>query len=335
MLTFASGAHAATACRETFSKLPSIEVASPQTVLTRLYDESQFLGIAVADHANFQPFHRLTELLELRGADPQLKTVVIESSYVLADLYARASVEPMTLAEFQKAAAPLYPSAHEQDAFMVEHVFPLLRKINERRPNDPVVAVPVDGITAATAMETAFGISTPARDHSARLTKSIDTKSVSNVYGSSILRERETARHFRELVADKYPERKSIIIYQGAHIFKNLGAVGADTDSRGKVVKRAYLGWINVASAQLPALKRGYKVVAVDNRSRHFAPNGQLNLPAGIKRSAQAQGIFWKGTTSRENPIFTSGSFMATYRNSTTTSVKPGAEIFDAAIIEP
>ena len=274
------------------------------------------------------------QLLAARGLDPELKTVVIEDSHLRAELYAKLSVKAMTREEFDAAATAAYPNLHPQDIFMFENVFPLLRKLNRQRPNDPVLAVPVDGITAPMAMETAWGISTPdARHHSSRV--AVDPKSVANVYGGSILRERETANHFRRLVTDRFPGRKSIVVYQGAHIFKNLQAVGADTDASGKVIKRAYLGWMSIVRAQSPTSMASYKVIAVDNRSAQWAPQGVFNLPPGIERSdSRAIGLNWTGATPTGTSIFTSGSFMATYRNSSITPVKPGAPIFDGAIIE-
>lgn len=332
----ASVVEASPTCRTQFAGARAVELASPLTVLTKLYDRSQFLGIAVADHSNFQPFQRLLQILAARGFDRRLKTVVIEDSHVRADVYASLSVKPMSRSEFEKAFTADYPNLHPQDVFMFEHVFPLLQKINASRPDDPILAVPVDGLTTPTAMETAWGMSTPARSHSMRLERAMPASKVPNVYGGSILRERETAAHFKRLVTDRFPGRKSIIIYQGAHIFKNLRAVGADTDANGKVVKRAFLGWISIAAEQVPELKRSYDVVAVDNKSEQWAPRGQLNLPEGLQRHpTRAVGAFWRGTTAAESPLFTEGSFMATYRNSTITSIRPDAAIFDAVIVEP
>ncbi len=310
VLQLPARAQAAPSCIGLFS---SWTTETPASVLTSEYDRAQILAIGVNDHVFFQPFDHLATLIRERGLDPRLKMIVIEDSSLRASLYELLSVKAISFDEFKKLATKDYGmfSMHEEALFT--RVLPVVREMNARRPHDPLLVTAIDSMTNARALE-------------------IFSKPADEQFGVSIERERETARTFEKHVVERFPGRKVVVAYQATHIAKNLRATGRD----GSQTKRAFLGWLSMATHALKIASHSVRVVLVDSIGG-WSKTGVLNLPEGVERpreSESAIAIRYNGV-GKGISAFQPGTFIRDYRNGSVDVINPSQAVFDAVIVEP
>ena len=300
--------------------------------LSRVYDEVQFLGIAVPDHLRLAPFDKLADFLKLRGLDPRLKTIAVEDSAEIKDLYEFASVHDIDYPEFEARAREKYKGINNQTKYVVDHVLPVLREMNRKRAGDPILMVPIDSMTT----EAAFQIFAPGFGEKIRgIPASLSTDGIEQRFFGSISRERGTAANFKKLITDRFPGRKGIVIYHGAHNFKNLSAVGSDRIQGELIAKRTYLGWISMASHLVPELRASYKVVATDYDSPLTPPS--YLIPEELLACAklgESSGFIWSAVAKRQADLFTPKSFYHGYRAGTIEIVDSTKPVFDAIIVD-
>lgn len=329
-----SGAHASAAsvtCIDVFKSEPHVSLKEPIDVLNSLYDQAQFLGIAVNDHEGFEPFSRLYQLLQQRGLDPNLKTIVIEDSSMRAELYQEASVKEISSSEFRRRAIELFSVYSDQNAYINAHIIYLIREINKKRPNDPLILVPIDGMNNAAIEELTSHAPSVDRTHS----KSIKQNAYSGLYATSITRERDTARNFSEMVYKVYPGRKSVIIYQASHILKNVNAVGVDLVGKERVAKKAHLSWLSIAQKHLGLDENVIKIVVFDTIGS-WSPNGLLNLPSELSRPHTKAVAFYASSPdlNAQVEVFKDDTFIRRYRNRSLSLDKINGPMFDAVVLE-
>lgn len=306
---------------------------SSNDVLTQVYDSVQYLGIAVPDHLRLAPFDKLAEFLRIRGLDPALKTIAVEDSADIQDLYEKASVEEIDYAHFENLAREKYLGINTQTKYVVDHLLPVLREINKQRAGDPVLMVPIDSVNTAAAFEI-FSVAPPAPIRA--IPRSLSTAGIEQRFFGSIERERKTAANFKRLISDRFPDRKGIVIYHGAHIFKNLSAVGADRVGGELIAKRTVLPWMSLARMMVPTLARSYKVVATDYDLGLVVPMSYV-IPQGLRAclvAGQSSGFIWPAIVGKKDDLFTSKSFFNSYRAGTIKIMNPNKPVFDAIIVD-
>lgn len=298
-------------------------------LLVDMYDSSKVLGIGVPDHWKMSPFEKLADLVRARGLDPKLKTIALEDSADLAQLYAYASVNDMSWDEFFARGKQLYLGINHQTEYVVKHLLPVVREINRKRPKDPILVHPIDSVSSETFKELFNPNRAPLKPHSDR----VSLEGIVNQFPGSIERERGTAKNFNRMILEAFPNRKAIVIYHGAHIFKNLSAIGPDRIQGQSVAKRTYLTWMSMAMHANPEFAVGYSVVAADY-VLVGTREGSYQLPNDVPEVEGARGYYWQpsGLTSAE--LFTEKSFFRSYRGGSIAVMSADAPVFDAIVVD-
>jgi hypothetical protein len=267
-----------------------------------LYEQSIYLGIAVVDHEKFPGFSVLKELIKTYGSDLRLKTIVVEDSAIFAPLY-----EKMSVLEPESDEDKSIPKTKQYLEIYLK-ILPLVREVNKRRRQDPLLVVPIDSMNDSSGQKPMY--------YNGPITRPPEAQNlfpfVDNYYFvMSINREKETAQNFEAQISNRFPNRKSIIIYHAAHIFDELMAYGYEIIGQSTEIRYDYLGWMGFF---LSEHKTQYKKFLVDTPSRQN-PEGSICWPTFLL--SQQKKDVWFSTSAENITEFNSNSFLGRYREGT------------------
>lgn len=286
--------------------LPLADIQSYSKVPNRvlgLYNEKQYLGIAVVDHETFPGFRLLRHLIESIGHSKNIKTIVVEDSAVYADIYAKMSLEDPE--SFKEEVAHIRKTKQFYEIY--ENILPLVRWINTTRKEDPLLVVPIDSMGAETASMQMFYGDKVFPDEMAH--HFVDTTSYQFVM--SINREKLTADNFKTMVEEKYPGKKGLIVYHAAHILNQVYAVGYEVVGHTTYIKKDHLGWMGFAVSNNHLLEMKYGKVLVDTVSS-ANPLGVLCWPDALLAKLSTSPMWYGGEASVNT--FKNDSFFTRYR---------------------
>ena len=207
-----------------------------------------------------------------------------------------------------------------QVKYLITKTLPLLKKINEKRPDNPIIFVSLDGYSKA---------------HTLRDWEKMDNKNFV-LYGNSISREKDTAKNFMDLVS-RFPNQKGLVVYHQAHILKNLKADGYLLDEEGRSTQHSldHLGWVGFVKNKIPNFFDKLKIVLFDEMDPKTNPFGILDYK-DIAAAPVKHGFSLKiegQINSQGLGLFNQHSFLYRYRGGTIKVPKKIDNIFDGLVL--
>jgi hypothetical protein len=307
-------------CSPMFSGADSVssqekKLESSETLTRDLFETSGVLGFATPDHGSLATLVHLLRFLKSVGTDSKLKFIALEMPSELRPVIEELSVRPMEDSEFLQRVGAFWGELVEgkppEFHFIYREILPELRRINSQRGDDPLLAIPIDSIE-----ESHFSIQLNNRTEDFR---------------TSISRETKTADNFLKYVWARFKDRKGIILYQQAHILRNLLATGYVLN--GANVQKASnmpLGWIDYAINKSAALGERYKVILFDRVSK-WNPEGVFAENQKLKNKKSYDFGYSNLEFTSERP-FAPSAFLSRYRDGTIRLKETNVRPFDAVI---
>ena len=254
------------------SILVSLQVfAAPKTaqeILQSVYENHQYLGIAVGNHSSIQSLRSADQfLVETAAKDPQFKYVFVEGPMDIQSILIRTSMGELTLSEMEEEIGfywMLRIRYNPQWNQLVFGTLPLIQAINASRPDNPIKMVAIDSYNQSRS----------------EIDESMMKEQIPGFYfGGSTTREMLTAANF--LFFETLNEKgKGIIYYHQAHILKGLYAMGYESDVNNELVlqEENHLGWVGFMEASKPGFLDRLGVVLFNEKDDRMNPMGVLDM---------------------------------------------------------
>lgn len=213
--------------------------SEPMILLREFYHSSRILALGESNHLHYQALDYLSDLLKEVGTDPNLKYVVVEARAEERDYLARASLEPA------KPSFGVRDNAHGQ--YYIRFLLPQLRAINAKRPTQPVILVPIDGIE--------------------------EIEDDGDSVDQHLQRETATLRNFEKQVLKTLGSGgKAIVFYHALHLKKGWRCENTPAN------------WFSAFLSTHPNWNEKAKIIAFDEVDGSWSPEGLFSLTQRLGR---------------------------------------------------
>lgn len=268
-------------------------------LLEKEYQQSKVLFIGFYHHYAHQHIDQLSSLLQKIGSDPNLKTIVLERSNDVSSFYELLSTKKLSTAidyfgfSSQQAQEQTLCRGPGEWSYVIKNFFPELRKINQSRPNNPILAKSVDGIQTFMVEEDWPGLNRPMIDGTcpSKLLKT-RTGEALTIYGISSTREQTTANNFKAQVWDKLgPNDKAIVLYHRTHLTDGLVVCQPEMISENNwAANLGNFSWYGRFLSDYPEVKKDVSLVFIDEK---FDQKNEMITLSFTKRQSERSSTDW------------------------------------------
>lgn len=299
-------------------------VFDSQSLIKNIYEEKQYLGFAIGNHTSTKALEQMNLFLQTTAAfDDEFRYVIVEGPIDIQNALLQASSNQISLAQMRELISDYWLAPIEgspQWNFLFNETLVLIRQLNEQRPNNPILMVPIDGYTESWSRVDQQILSDQQNDF---------------LYGGSTTRERATAQSFKNLMASD-PDSKALILYHQAHLLKGLNAEGYEFAHNPEEVVMTWgpLGWVGFVSQAQPHFYDKLGVLLFNEVDEAMNPSGIIDMQ---KLSPFSVGVGMGLLSSQNQPelgaeLFMEDSFLRRYRWNTVQFPLNHTKIFDALI---
>ena len=268
-------------------------------LLVKEYQQSKVLFIGFYHHYAHQHIDQLSSLLQKIGNDPNLKTIVLERSSDVSSFYELLSTKDLSksIQDFgfksQQAQEQTLCRGPGEWSYVIKNFFPELRKINQHRSHNPILAKSVDGIQSLMVEEDWPGLNRPMIDGTCPA-KLLTTRTgeALTIYGISSTREHTTAKNIKSQIWDKLgPNDKAIVLYHRAHLTDGLDVCQPEMISENSWVSNlGNFSWYGRFLNDNPEVKKDVSLVFIDEK---FDPTNEMITLNFTKRQSKRSSTDW------------------------------------------
>jgi hypothetical protein len=268
-------------------------------LLEKEYQQSKVLFIGFYHHYTHQHIDQLSSLLQKIGNDPNFKTIVLERSSDVSSFYELLSTKELSTAiddfgfSSQQAQEQTLCRGPGEWSYVIKNFFPELRKINQRRSDNPILAKSVDGIQTHMVEEDWPGLNRPMIDGTCP-SKLLTTRSgeTLTIYGISSTREQTTANSFKSQIWDKLgPNDKAIVLYHRAHLTDGLEVCQPEMISENNwTANLGNFSWYGRFLSDNPEVKKDVSLIFIDEK---FDQKNEMITFDFTKRQSERSATDW------------------------------------------
>lgn len=278
--------------------------------LKKNFDENRALVLAFANHDNQTVYQYLIPLLEKLKDDPSLKTIVLERSFDLSDMYQQLSTksteEVLTKYSFASPESKQMALCGSSEwSYSIANFMPVIRQINEYRAEKgipKIIVKSVDSMSSSKPMLWPMKIEDimkwPENAHE-YITKNtcgfIGAKGGEQpMWAYSENREMETAQNFYNEIWRKIdPEEKVIIAYHALHSLPGIERCGLFMNSeKDWLARRSKMTWYDHFLELAPDADQRFTRILLDEKADSYHPNGVLKITKELLKDLKVSDYF-------------------------------------------